>query len=527
MQGQVTPNEFRTQLLNWAYGKTGGNATKYADVKEFHDTVGWTFQEAYGQLMYLKSKEMIDFTGDGLLRLLPAGIDAAESAAMNERERTPIPPANITVQGDYHAGDRYSVQQGFAGPNIVVSGNTIGFNQWQPSLGSLDAEAVNREITEIRHALRQRPESDQNDLAIGKLAEAKNAIGKNDIPAVLAALKTAGGPVLEVANEVGATNVLKLVDAATPSTDDLLERLKVLLRKADGDIELHDIISAQTDAVATALVDERLSVSDSASATVVRDRIQEYERIVGPFVDVLVTCCYWDEYRYSPMWAEALDVVANTSHRRGNSVNVMLLGLSKYPALVLLYGCGLAAVQAGRYKTLNDLLTKPEIHRNNWDDRSSPPAIAMTPHRVFERELANEILYPGRNQNYYVPVSEHMHEILRGPLRRYVRDDRKYDILFDKFEFLFSAVCAHLTDKEEVARFGGPTSDTRFWGPIGRFGWRSSNGPFSIVNELVKEASEQKSSWAPITAGMFDGSHERFLEIAEGIRAQIKRSNYF
>ncbi len=67
------------------------------------------------------------------------------------------------------------------------------------------------------------------------------------------------------------------------------------------------------------------------------------------------------------------------------------------------------------------------------------------------------------------------------------------------------------------------------WGPIGRFGWKysgrhSEENPF---DDLVREAELQKADWGPLRAGFFNGSSERFAEIANGYRELLGGLTWF
>jgi hypothetical protein len=82
-----------------------------------------------------------------------------------------------------------------------------------------------------------------------------------------------------------------------------------------------------------------------------------------------------------------------------------------------------------------------------------------------------------------------------------------YENIFDRFEILYALQHSHEREK---------LSESHFWGPAGRFGWKSSRGntpnPFKY---FCDEASRNKESWRPLKAGFFDGSYERFKKIEQ------------
>jgi len=88
-----------------------------------------------------------------------------------------------------------------------------------------------------------------------------------------------------------------------------------------------------------------------------------------------------------------------------------------------------------------------------------------------------------------------------------------YESLFDRLEIFIALVFAH----------ENYTEDGHVWGPAGRFAWKYRSGlrasnPFT---ELVAEAERETDNWAPLKAGLFDGSYERFTIIATRYQTEL------
>ena len=81
----------------------------------------------------------------------------------------------------------------------------------------------------------------------------------------------------------------------------------------------------------------------------------------------MVTGCYWDESQHENLWARSLEMLA-TIPGEENGTTRPHFGL--YPALLLLYAGGLAAVTAERYGTLSALLTTARI-RQTYEEKPS------------------------------------------------------------------------------------------------------------------------------------------------------------
>lgn len=114
------------------------------------------------------------------------------------------------------------------------------------------------------------------------------------------------------------------------------------------------------------------------------------------------------------------------------------------------------------------------------------------------------------------PRSDYLHDLLQTSLEPLLSLGLEYDSSFDRFELLYAMEYAHLYERIN-ASFG-----PKFWGPIGRFGWKRDS-----YSELINEAEFQGAEWGPVKAGLFDGSIVRFKIVAEGMQIAIDSLNWW
>jgi hypothetical protein len=143
------------------------------------------------------------------------------------------------------------------------------------------------------------------------------------------------------------------------------------------------------------------------------ERVEKYGALCETLVSIFVAGCYWGDENSAKLWVASLQRVTNPSESGGGLV--YLLKLRRYPALLLLYSAGLAAVAAGNYATLAAVLTKPKVR----DDQNKNVAICseVYPFAVMEKNVGH--LLPGLDR-HHTPVSDHLFDKLRGPLRDFV-----------------------------------------------------------------------------------------------------------
>jgi len=69
-----------------------------------------------------------------------------------------------------------------------------------------------------------------------------------------------------------------------------------------------------------------------------------------------------------------------------------------------------------------------------------------------------------------------------------------------------------------------PTVANDFWGPIGRFAWRPLDRSKDIVEIVAAEIAKFGVSWAPLKAGLFDGSLTRLNAVKAGFDSVLGKA---
>lgn len=271
-------------------------------------------------------------------------------------------------------------------------------------------------------------------------------------------------------------------------------------------IRLHDLVMEETDRAFGEMSEERFPVqTGNWSVEELIRRMNQYEGHVEVLRAMLAAGCYWGNEGHSDLWARSLERIANPSG--GQSGMTLWIDLRRYPALLLLYTAGIAAVAAGRYGTLKDLLLDPKVR--NHEEKSL--VLAVYPGQVIDKQAAE--LLPGLERRY-TPLNDHLHARLREALREYLPDDARYDKCFDRFEYLLALVHADLRDK----------ATRGYWAPIGRFGWKVHHDPErTIVAEVQRELDEQEDRWPPLGAGLFGGSAERVRAVKAWLDERLQK----
>jgi hypothetical protein len=281
------------------------------------------------------------------------------------------------------------------------------------------------------------------------------------------------------------------------------------------EIRLHDLVNQEVERLYKELFDKEKfpfdGISNEKFGDEFRRQVKLYESLTKPVLAMMITGCRWGKESHEHLWVNCLERIANPPEE-GDRRILDLYNLRLYPALLLLYGAGIASIAAGKYSTFSSLLTVPKIRPMYGEE--STLVLALHPWSVMDRPEIQRLL-PGLDRNL-IPLSNHLNDILRDPLRDILPQDANYQDHFNRFEYLAALVHADLGEE----KYG------EIWAPVGLFGYRSrlSHRDTSIMNRIQSDfENSTQTTWPPLRAGLFGGSAERFKSIKQEFDELITR----
>ena len=260
-------------------------------------------------------------------------------------------------------------------------------------------------------------------------------------------------------------------------------------------ISLHDLVMEETEELVGELIERQFPVEGlNPSTEEVIKRIERYEALTEILSALFSHGCYWGEEEHESLWAKSLERIVNLPGERGGLV--IWLNLRLYPALFILYSGGIAAVAAERYRTLAALLLRTKRREGS---KEFPVGLSLGTDDVLSFSDQSKIF-----GNFPSPLSDHLFNILRNPLKGIMPDEIQYQMKFDLFEYIFCLNYCDLRDKNGLD----------LWAPTGCFGWRHKRSPEKTVQKQIDlEIEKTRENWGPLGAGFFDGSLERLQSI--------------
>jgi len=302
-------------------------------------------------------------------------------------------------------------------------------------------------------------------------------------------------------------------DGADDLTQTFAEKVKELLSDPRSVIKLHDALNTELRRFLSLAVDDSFKVRGQWSREEFRERISRYEEISKRLRAAIACIGYYGQAGDGALIEKMMSRM--TEGLEPESGLSIWIKLRWYPALLMSYTGGIASVSARKYENLAAILrAKVGSVRSESGPRSVTSGLTELrkgSHDVFKT-------LPG-HERHYAPTAEYLFKLLQPELDDLLFLGGDYEVSFDKFEVLFSLVCAdtHLDDQGRV------------WGPFGRFSWKYHAGLVAEhpYRQVIQEADMEKANWGPLRAGLFRGSYERFKEISSAYEGLMKGLNWF
>jgi SIR2-like domain len=280
-------------------------------------------------------------------------------------------------------------------------------------------------------------------------------------------------------------------------------------------IRLHDLIYEETEKLMGNLSEPIFrTTSNRPPADELVDQIKRYKALSDVLLSVIVTGSFWGGSEHRDRWTHIVQRTVGTKETHGGMD--YLIRLRRYPALLLMYGSGIAALASGNFETFAAVLTGVKLR--NDDNESKELCSVVYPQSVISKDIGQ--MLPGLDRRH-TPTNDHLHEVLRDYFREYLPNDEDYDYTFDRFEYYLGLVHADLNRKE--------CEEGKLWGLVGRFGWRNRdfNTEQRIYLKVDREIGAVGGDWPLVQAGLFGGSIDRARSSKEKYDAFLKGLTWF
>ncbi|WP_321472882.1 SIR2 family protein [uncultured Paludibaculum sp.] len=279
-------------------------------------------------------------------------------------------------------------------------------------------------------------------------------------------------------------------------------------------IGIRDLLSSETERTFRVLADVGSSGgSMRPSGEEMVRRLDYYEHHLSALLALCIAASYWAKPETDSLIVECFRRIAQPENPNGRQT--FFTSLQRYPALVLLYGIGLATIAAGNYRLLGKLLPLKLRPQVGSEPEHVVDAINVT--TVIEGDGVK--LIPGQ-KGKTTPLSNHLDGLLKEPLREFLPDNADYQDAFDWFEYLVALVYVSRTGSPEILQSTSQGDGHGVWGPIGCFGWRQRRREHGSVAEARREDGQDvpESVAKVLESGLFGTGRPSNLELLRQTR---------
>ena len=318
----------------------------------------------------------------------------------------------------------------------------------------------------------------------------------------------------DLAEKLQAIEDYSIVDPVTAQV--AVARVKRYLSKEEYRINFHDLFNVETEKVHKDL--------GSIEMTTLRDALRlcipEYQSKLHILLPMAICGAYWADTKQAEILIKSLKRIADGPFPNDLGWN---LNLRRYPALVLLYAMGLAAISRSNYEFLHELFSIT-ISTGNGPDK--PVTQVLNSRRVISPDDQRQL--PGY-KNRIMALSDHLFHFLREPLREYVPNDEVYDRNFDWFEYFLGLIhCDRITTTQQLEEMKTSPNVLEITGPLGRYLSKDeSDGPGVQTRMETKSGQYPKEIQAAFSAGFFKSigysGSQHFRDIKTGFDTYIAK----
>jgi hypothetical protein len=286
-------------------------------------------------------------------------------------------------------------------------------------------------------------------------------------------------------------NIQALEDTSAPhplSAKIAVATVKRYLVDPAARIKLHDLVYEETQKACAQLGEDNFPLGQpQPSLEEYSRRARKYEAIVETLLAIITTGCFWGDASQSELWVKAIERIVDQPRPQGTFFPD-LEKMRTYPALLLMYGGGIAALASKKHDLLAAILTQPQF----LEGAERSPLIAK-----FSGESVSAVVDRNTGRASGLRLHSHLQKFIRERFLQVISRDQDFQEIFDRFEYLFGLVRVHLS------------AGWTFWAGeyLHRFGGTS---PRKMLEEEVKT---QGTDCAYLRAGMFEGGVAKLTEV--------------
>jgi len=254
-------------------------------------------------------------------------------------------------------------------------------------------------------------------------------------------------------------------------------------------IQLHDLVIEETRKLCAALTQENFPQGTPPTKEEHYGRCRRLEALAEILLATLPALVFWGDPYVNDWTAKSIEMVGNAWRTTSGTYHSQWSRVARYPALLLIFATGLAALAAGKFMALHEFLTSPVC--DNFGQ--SGPLIFNLPVGSVSSQKDQQT---GQATDLF--LGYHVQLLLRPHFQELIPDNRDYLSAFHRLEYILALVISDLSN------------GTRWWPTWLSHRSHIAESPSRLIDE---EIAKLGSDMPLLKAGFFGGSADRLKEM--------------
>jgi hypothetical protein len=317
--------------------------------------------------------------------------------------------------------------------------------------------------------------------------------------AALIPIETADKAFADLDARVEALEAQRVADPMSPRI--ALAMTKRFLSEHRFRIQLQDLVVGELNGVRKQLTTEAFPLGQPRpDEQSYRARVERYEAVCANLAPMVAACVYWGDQEFGRLWCRCVESLGRLPFQQGACYDVWD-HLRLYPANLIAYAAGLAAIQRGRMDWLKMLLYDTTVSKEHQTPQPVGAVIGST--CCIAHQEGQYLHKRDPNTTLKTPGSDWMVARLAPMLADVWGEDLDFETAFDDFEFLLSLV------RFDLAGYTLP----------GRFCWRGASlrDQLKQVESIDSEVKAKGDQHPLLLAGMFAGKVDRLTKAVAAV----------
>lgn len=283
-------------------------------------------------------------------------------------------------------------------------------------------------------------------------------------------------------------------------------RMKKILSRSPNKVEAWEMLLNETRKLESEITGPRFDLNGESDKDAIQKRLAQLDSSSQALIRIAALYAYWAEDSFDSLIEKVIGILGDRINLLGDpSTKGSLWGLAAYPATLIAYSAGIAALSSGKHKTLHSVLWK-RLPQSKYRTEDKIAAISLLCDGMLFNNIGNVVV---EFETKPSPLSWHIEKTIRPAINELIGNEADCQRYFDQFEIMVALIGGNLPGRT-------PTRQGCYWyrerfntcedlamilgggliGDLSRLDWfgGDSERGFSLIRELEEFVRKNRES---------------------------------